>query len=242
MKLKILGLALLACAATSAFAVTNASGTAAGHFEHNGATNNAVITAHDGSETAHKLHFQRLKSNSHEPDTSAAAITCTTSTYQGKVEAKTVTSIQVFPTYTGCYTTGRPHNSVIVHDNKCSYTFSSQGAREHGTVSIDCDHGKSIEITHENCTIRVPSQTTAGTLTEGIDYTATSENGKKTLTADVTVNTITGHYESGICIFLGTNHKFRMEGSVTVSGYNWVSGTGTEHNLKHEGQIDITST
>lgn len=243
MKLKILGMALLALVATSAFAVTNASGTADGHFVHHGATNNAVITAHDGDYlgSKHKLEFRLLKSNSHEPEASGG-ITCTTSQYQGKVEAKTVTTIQLYPTYTGCYTTGDPHGSVVVDTNKCSYTFSSQGARPHGTVNIDCNHGKPIEITHENCLIRVPTQTTAATLTGGLSYTPTEENGKKTLTADVTVNTITGHYEGGICIFLGTNHKFLMEGSVTVSGYEYISGTATEHSLVHGAQVSITST
>lgn len=241
-KLKILGMALLACAATSAFAVTNASGEPNGHFTHDALTDNAVITAHDGSETAHKLEFTRLKANSHETDTSAAAITCTTSEYQGKVTTKTTTVIELFPTYTNCYTTGDPHGSVVVDTNKCSYTFSSQGARTHGTVNIDCNHGKPIEITHQNCTIKVPAQTTAATLTEGITYDTIVENGKHALTATVTVNTITGHYESGICIFLGTSHKFQMKGSVTVSGYEYISGIATEHNLKHGAQVNITST
>ena len=241
MKLKILGLAILACAATSAFAVTNASGTADGHFEHHGATNNAVITAHDGSQTEHKLEFTRLKANSHDIDTSAAAITCTTSEYQGQVATKTVTTIELFPKYSGCYTTGAAHGSVVVHTNKCSYTFSAQGAREHGTVNVDCNHGGAIEITHQNCTIKVPAQTTAATLTEGISYTEKDENGKKILTADVTVTTITGHYESGICIFLGTSQKFRMEGSVTVRGYEYKKGSATDQTLEEGAQISITS-
>ena len=239
MKLKILGAALLALAATSAFAVTNASGTVKGHFVHEGPQDSAWITAHEGATTPHALEFTRLANGSHA--TTGEAIHCKTSTYIGTVPAKTVDTIEMTPTYSECTTSGG--TGVTVDVNGCSYTFSSHGANTHGTVNIDCPT-KPIEITHPNCTIRIPGQTTAATLTEGITYDTVKETvgGKEVhaLTGTVTVNTITGHFEGGICIFLGTSHKFEMKGSVTIRGFDDLGGT---HASPNEGEpINITHT
>ncbi len=232
MKLKILGAALLSFAATSAFAVTHVSAATAGHFTHEGATDNAIITGHE-----HQLEFVRLAAGTYNT-TGEQPIICKTSQYTGKVEAKTVTSIQMFPRHTDCTTGG---SGVTIDQNHCAYTFSSQGAGKHGTVAIDCPTGVAIEITTPGCVTRVPTQTTASTLTEGVSYKTVVE-GKHALTAEVTVNTITVHFESGICIFLGTAHKFELKGSVTVKGYDYVSGSATGHTLVEGAQIPITST
>lgn len=216
MKLKILGMALLALAATSAFAVTNASGTVAGHFTHEGPTNNARIVAHEAATTPHQLTFFHLKPGTHETD--GNPIHCEKSTYEGTVTTKTVTTITMTPTYTNCTTNDEDGTKVTVDVNGCSYTFSSHGPNTHGTVTIDCPVGKQIEITHPLCTITIPAQTHATTLTGGITYDTVVENNKHALTATVTVNTITGHYHAGLCVFLGTAQKFQMVGSVTVTG------------------------
>lgn len=236
MKFKILGMALLAFAATSAFAVTNAMGTANGHFVHHNPNGESVwITGHESATTTHELTFYHLKPGTHEKD--ADPIHCETSTYVGTVPATTVTSIVLTPTYTNCTTeSGTKLVAPGVHVNGCSYTFSSQGTRKHGTVNIDCPT-KPIEITHPNCTIKIPGQTTAATLTEGISYKNEADG---TITATVTVNTITGHYEAGLCVFLGTAQKFKMEGSVTIKGYEDLGGT---HADPDEGEpVSITST
>lgn len=237
MKIKILGMALLALAATSAFAATNASGVADGHFYHHAVGEKAAITAHDGSTTAHKLEFTRLTPGTH--NTTGESITCKTSEYTGHVTTRKVTVIQLFPTYTDCKTANGVYGEVTVDPEHCSYTFFSQGARKHGTVIVDCPAGQSIKIKHPNCEITVPAQTTAETLTEGISYTNLADG---TITAHVTVNTITGHHHAGACIFLGTSHKFEMKGSVTVEGFEYKEGEGTTHTLVHGAAAKITST
>lgn len=227
MKLKILGLGLLALMATSAFAVMNASATVSGHFTHEGPGNSAQIKGEEAKGTSHQLKFYHLKTNSHETDTSKP-IECEKATYEGTTATKTTNVIQMFPTYTKCNTEGDPTDSVKVTPEGCSYTFFSHGANTHGTVAIDCMPGKAIKIHHQNCEITVPAQTTEATLTEGITYDTIEETveGSKVhaLTATVTVNTITGHYHSGLCVFLGTNQKFEMRGSVTVRGFDPTTG------------------
>lgn len=240
-KLKILGMGLLALMATSAFAAMNASAVVPlkSHFTHEGPTENAIITAHEAKGTSHRLKFYHLK-NGHETD--GKPIECEKATYEGTVTKKTVQQIQLFPTYTNCATEGDPTGSVTVTPNGCSYTFFSGGNNTHGTVEVDCPTGKTIVIKHQNCEITVPAQTTAGTLTEGVTYDTVTEevSGKfiHSLTATVTVNTITGHYHGGICIFLGTAQKFEMRGSVTVKGYEDLGGTPAVEGA----QIGITHT
>lgn len=240
MKFKILGMAILALAATSALAVTNASGTANGHFYHHAVGEKAAITANDGEGTAHELRFTRLSAGTH--NTTGSPITCKNSEYTGEVSTRTNSVIQVYPAYREC-TTVENGTAVTVTTNGCSYTFSAQGNRKHGTVNIDCPGSLGIEIHHPNCTSTVPAQTaSASTLTEGISYTNVKEGGVDTVTAHVTVNTIQGHFEGGICVFLGTNHKFEMKGSVTVRGFEYVKGEAKNHTLVHGAAAGITST
>jgi len=237
-KLKVLGLGLLAVMATSAFSVMNAGAVVGGHFIHKGAGGKAVITGHEAKGTSHQLKFYHLKTNSHETDPEALPIECETAKYEGTVTTETVTSIQMYPTYTKCNTEGGVPGSVTVTPNGCSYTFFSQGANKHGTAQVDCAAGKAIVINHPNCEITIPAQTT---MTEGLTYTATVE-GQNSITADVTVNTITGQYHGGICIFLGTTQKFEMKGSVTVKGYEHLGGKASEHNIVEGAQVSISQT
>jgi|SRR6187549_1410371 len=239
MKLKILGIALLALAATSTFAATNASATAAGHFIHHGPTNNAIITAHESAGTPHILKFFRLNVGTLETS-GVEAIQCKTSQYTGTVSAKTVTSVQLYPKYTEC-TTG-DGTILTVHPNGCSYTFSSQGTRKHATFQIDCEAGKAIEITHPSCTTKVPAQTIGSPLIDGVSYHNVLENDIPSLTATVTVKAITVHLESGPCIFFGTNQNYEMIGAVKVTGFEDLGGSAKEHTLLEGKQIAITST
>jgi len=228
-KLKALGLGLLAVLATSAFAGINASATVGGHFVHHGPQNSAVITAHEAKGSLHQLKFYHLKANSHETDPDALPIECEKATYEGTASAKSVTEITLTPTYTNCNTEGGVAGSVTVTPNGCGYKFLSQGLNKHGTVEVECPAGKAIVIKHPNCEITVPAQKAPETLTEGVVYHNVVEpNGKSALTATVTLKTITGHYHGGICIFLGTSQKFEMIGSVTVKGYEDLGGANPE--------------
>lgn len=207
-KLKALGLGLLAAMAMGSFAVVNASATVSGHF-----TSDIEHTILVGTENLHTSHFLEF-----ENEGGSTPIVCTEASYSGTIGPKTVQSVQVFPTYSKCETKGAGNpGSVVVHMNGCSYTFGSNSTG-HGTATVDCPVGQTIVITHPNCTIRIPGQAPSATrLTGGLTYTTTLET-KHALTVDVTVSKITGHYEGGICIFLGTSQNFRMNGSVTVRG------------------------
>lgn len=233
MKLKILGLALLAVAATSALAVTNASGEPSGDFYHHASGTSAKIIAHEGALVpGHQLKFYGLEDGTHKTNGNKP-IECDTAEYNGTVSTRSNTVIHLAPKYTNCHTETAATGTVTVNPEGCTYTFYSQGVRKHGTVEVSCPSGQSIKIKHPSCEITVPAQTTASTLTEGISYTNITDNGVPAITAHVTVNTITGHYHAGICVFLGTPHKFQMIGTAIIKGFE---------DVQNGAQIGITST
>ena len=209
-KLKALGLGLLAVLAMSALAVTNASAIRSGHFsQDSGGT--ATIT---GTQTStHKVKFH----TDH-----GTPIECTSAHYHGKATTATTQEILVTPTYSDCHTEGSATN-IPVHTNECHFKFTSNSnasthsPTEDATTGLVCPPGVSgVIVTHPNCTMRMPPQTV-----KGVTYTTITVNNKHAITLNVTVNTaITAHYEGGICIFLGTTHQGSMTGSAIVEGFD----------------------
>ena len=211
MKLKILGLGLLAVMATSAFAVMNAGATTGGHF-----VSSVSHTIIKGTETpVIGVHVQEF---AEEGSTSAeAGIYCTESSYEGTANAATVTELTITPNWDKCHTTTKTENFTVT-ENGCDFNFTvrPEGHTKHNTVHLLCPVGKAIEIHHPNCTITVPAQTV-----EGVVYTRQPASGNPDwITLDSTVKGIESQYHGGICIFLGTSHKSVMVGSVTVEGFN----------------------
>jgi hypothetical protein len=204
LKLKVLCTGLLAVMATSAFAV-NAGATIGGHFTNDAPNGHATIIATETTGTLHTLHFLKEGGSAEE------SITCHNAIYTGTINALTVQSMTVTPLWADC-TTGSQGTAFDIDENGCTLTFTSgKTGQTHHTVGYQCPAGKAIEITHPNCTIRVPPQTVSG-----ITYTTTIEATKHALTMDVTAKGMTSHYEAGICIFLGTSQKMELKGSVTI--------------------------
>jgi hypothetical protein len=216
LKLKILGLGLLAAIGTSAFAVVNASALSTGHFTSHlpaGHDQHLIIKGTESRKAGqgnHALEFNEINTNTET--TGGTGIICTHVDYHGTLEgaaATTTTSVKVRPNYTECSTKGSSEHNVIVDvPAGCGTNVFDFTPGGNGTVHVNC----AITITHPACRIVIPTQTLSG-----ITYTPVVE-GKSALTLDVAVHNITGHYESGFCVFVGTNHLFEMTGTVTVWG------------------------
>ena len=211
-KLKALGLGILAAMAVSAVAVMNASAEsqAKGHF-----TCEVVHCIVTGEETP-PTHHTILTVSGFEK-----GITCEKNHYHGTfpLNVSTVTSLSVTPTFIECHTEGSANKTeVTVHMNECNYVFTqpnkNAAATEH-TVALVCPAGKSIVITHPECEMTIPSTPHL----KGIGYTTIGLAGKThaiTLTSNVTGFNVQFH--KGFCVLLGTNHTGTLSGSVTVKG------------------------
>jgi hypothetical protein len=222
LKLKAVGLGLLAMMVTGAFAVMNATAETGGHF-----VSEKAHTVLKGSEAApnHQIKFAV---------DGGTPIECTQVTYSGTTEATTVTAVTIKPHYTHCKTEGgtsTPEEEVEVTMNGCDYVFTiGKKAASHNTVDVVCG-AQAIEIHHPNCTITVPGQTVTG-MTYGTD---TTPGGKHAITATATISNIVAQYHGGICIFLGTTHSATMTGSATLSG---TTATGEEVGITATGSQD----
>lgn len=210
-KFKTVGLAVAVAMVSSALTTSGASATFNGHF-----TSDVEHTTIIGSEKVSTGHFLQFRSSA-----GSTPIICFEGFYEGTINAPTKTTqfAQVSPSYTQCRTDGGVAGSVVIHPNGCTYTLLSRTPPATATVAVDCPTGKVIEITHPNCVIKVPAQFgTASILTGGVTFEKIEENGKPALTLYVGVNQVTTHYESGICVFLGTKQSFELTGSMTVIG------------------------
>jgi hypothetical protein len=214
MKLKVLGLGLLAVMATSAFAVMNATAETGGHFVNDAPNGHATIVGVESGE--HRLHLS---------GPTEGIVGCEIATYHGTTTNATETQLDITPTYKNCGTTPNTDESVKVTTNGCKYRFTVGNGGTFGTADlVGCT--TPLEIHHPNCTITVAPQNNLSS----VHYTRVTESGKHAITLDVNVEFAT-QYHGGICIFLGTNQKGRLSGSVTVSGRD------TENNA-----VNITAT
>lgn len=228
-KLKALGALLSAALMVGAIAVVSASAEEepGGHF-----VSSVSHTLLRG--TSHAVNPLELK----DP---AGNVFCPTQNYHGTVNAPTVESVTVTPTYgTDCIITGTT-NTVHVDMNGCQYTFTvRKTSTKDSTVHLVCPAGQSVTLTvtleHTNtvaCIIHLPPQTPKG----GVVYTNVlgGPSNLHTVTIHATASEITSTRTPqffGGCQFLA-EHGTTGE----LSGTAYIEGTDTNN-----VQVPITAT
>jgi hypothetical protein len=137
--LKAAGLALVALLAMSALAST-----ASAQFESEAESTNLTRSSNAMQKYA--------------PSTGATAIECTTITFTGTQFGKANTTVTIAPIYENCETfLGAP---TAVTTNGCKYVFHLAQGSTTGTVDIECEAGKAIEIEVGNiCKYTIGTQT-----------------------------------------------------------------------------------
>lgn len=207
LKLKALGLSLLAATAFGAVAVMSASATEGGHFVTTGNTH-TTIEAHVDAKTPLHLKIHGLNGE----------VGCATQTHHGTNTTETFTSVTITPTYAGCTTTGT-ETSVPVDVNGCTYTFTvAAGTTDttEQTAHLLCPAGQSIKVTHPNCTVTVHPQTVNG----GITYT-TETNVLNIHDIKMHVNVQFSLTKHGLCQFVSpTTGTGTLVGTPTVTAKN----------------------
>lgn len=207
MKLKALGLAVLAALAVSAVAVMNASATAGGHF----------ISDAEGGQTT--IHGEDSATDQTQ-FTGTSTIECDTATYHGNTDEATETEIDITPTYSECSSSVGGGAEVTM--NGCTYKFTvrSEPDKNHNTVHLECPsatQGPEIHVSN-GCTITIePNQTPSG----GIVYKTGETEGKHDITAEVTASNIAAIYHGGL-LKCGTGNgntlTSTMHGTATMWG------------------------
>jgi hypothetical protein len=218
-KLKLLGMGVLAVMAVGAFSVVNASAVtpANSHFTSEATEHHLIVKGSETFPGSHNLSFQRTVGGvaSGEP------IKCTHASYHGTLSglsATTTQSVGVTPVYKECSTGGvAPHTATVHVPAACGTEAFQFTSGSPGTIHVKC----AITITHPNACNRIviPAQTVSGAT-----YGTVVESNKHAFTVTIDAQNITGHFEEGPCIFLGTNQTFHMKGSVTVWAENTVGG------------------
>jgi|GEM_PF-640570 len=219
-----LALALVACLVAAPGAATAETG---GHF-----TSETAHTTWEGTEVKASGHTTKFLPES------GNSLECGKVTYSGTTTTTTVTEVALTPSYSGCKTSSGAEGEVTYDGNGCSYIFKiGKKATTDNTTQLSCPGTSKIEITHPNCTVKLPPQT----FSQGVAYTKITENGKPALTFDLTAQ-LAVQYEGGICIFLGTSHIFNLTGSMVVKGKTTAgTATGIEATGWDEGQFRFES-
>lgn len=228
LKLKALGLGLLAIVAAGAVAVMNASAESqpTGHFTSE--VSHTVLDVNEGPGTSHQLE---LGIEGFTP------IVCDEASYVSTINAATVEHISVAPTYKKCHTTESATETVVTV-NGCTYTFTrpnKKSATTENTADLVCPTGQKLVIDHEGCEITIAPQTiqVSAAANRGIGYTTTVENGVHAITLTA-VARFTIELHTGICQLIGTNKIATLSGSATISGtdteghFVGITATGSE--------------
>jgi hypothetical protein len=213
LKLKALGLGLVAALAMSAFAVVNATATTGGHFTAE--NSHTILSGLDDATTPPKFHaFDQT-------------VTCKHATYSATT-GETATSITATAVYGECSTSVGP---AVVNMNGCDYLFTvrTNPATNHNTTHLVCPGGgPTIRVNSpfsgHDCIIEVtPNQTPSGGVTYETGGTAGSGH-------DIVVNaTVTGIHSvittaGGNFFACGTtdttDNEGELTGKATVTGKN----------------------
>jgi Flp pilus assembly protein TadG len=147
-KLKALGLAFLAIAATSSLAAPAAT---AGALDVG--VQPAVLTGQNEISGVKQTQTLTIPSTSG----SQFNVKCTTASFEGTVQGLTVLEAFLTPKTSGCTAFGL---SSTIHWNGCKFKFKWQGTPANtATVGVvNCTTGKHIQITTPLCNITLPQQ------------------------------------------------------------------------------------
>jgi hypothetical protein len=214
-RLKIMSLTVLVAMVAWGVNAMDASSNGGGHVVTE--LSRTIVGSEGGS---HKVH---LTNHGLEGE-----IGCAEVSYTSTLEAATATSVLITPAYTGCTTTGSG-TAVFVDMNECKYRFTvAEGTTDstEQTAHLECPAGKSIKVTHPNCTITIHPQT----INTGLTYTRVTNatTGVDEITVDVNVQFTTTRH--GLCQAIApTNGTGTLKGSVTAQAVlgNQLSLTAT---------------
>lgn len=223
-KLKALGLGLIAALAMSAFAVMSASATTGGHF----ISEQAHTLLKGSDEAANPTKFIAF----------GQTVTCKKAVYHGTTTNATETEQTITPTYSECtHSLGTAH----VNMNGCDYLFTVRANPDvnDNTVHLVCTgaQGPTIQVTGPfgNCKIEVtPNQTPAG----GVAFKTGGSGSTHDIVADATTSGIHAVITEGGGNFFVCGTTSTTTSTATLDGNATLQGFATDGTT----QVGITAT
>jgi hypothetical protein len=225
---RILGMALMAVLAMSAFAATTASA-----VEFHAETAPTTITGNQ--QTAHVFTIEN-----------GLTTTCPVAEFHGSVSTKTATEITATAVYKGETTSGgtvHPCRAFLglaatINMNGCAYVFhatAGSGDNYTGTADVECPAGKVITITAGTCEVTVGDETTGGKVINQnlgtVNFVNNTAAGDVSVNPDITSSITYDKVKDGFgCPLSGTGEK--SDGSYT--GTTTVVGENPENGAPHD--------
>jgi hypothetical protein len=189
---KVLGLAMVAALALTAFGASAAS-------------------AAEFHSSVAPVKVTGSQSTTHVFTTDPGTVTCTTATFAGEQSTKTAASITITPTYSNCTLKTIFGNIAVTVDFKtagCDYHFNASGHTE-----IKCTTGnKSVVVSGPGCTVTVPAQT----LSKAVSYS--NNAGKTDIIVDASATGISYSYTGFTCGSGSGTTNGTYDGNTTMVG------------------------
>jgi hypothetical protein len=213
-KLKALGLGLLAAFVVGGTSVVSAPADSGGVM-HSDVEWTHLKGAQEGSWEANVLHDFSWEET----------YTCEVAKFTASISGKTATEVTVAPELEGC----EDQNwwPLNLNMNGCTFvvTFTDQSAAKHHTAHMECPAGKEAVNTLDppivgECLTSFPPQTPT---TGGVTYKTIEVSGKHAITAEVAVEGITStRTDVGFGCSEGSGHDNEMDltATIKVEGFN----------------------
>jgi hypothetical protein len=189
--LKALGLAVLAVCAMGAFSAASAS---AAEF-HSSTEHTILVGAELGMDVT---------------DVQGGEISCSNVNYEGTTSARTTSTVNVSPSYSGCIMFGLFGGTV--YTNGCQYTIHTVPSN---TFDIVCPSGKAIEFLGAGCKVTFGPQTGLTSVT----FTTVGKSPKRHIVAKLSLTGLiyTQHNNGGFCVS-GSYTDGKYTGEATMIG------------------------
>lgn len=221
LKLKALGLGLIATLAIGGFLAMNAPAETGGHFT---------------SENAHtELKGEQATTLTFIEPAVGVELSCKNAAFFGTVSTTTVTEFTLIPVYSEC--SSPFFGGAIITMHECDYIFTiGKKSTVDNTFHLTCPNGKQVEIDQTSpfgtCVITLKPQTPIG---GGIAYTTGGSGKTHELLLDVTWSSVHVERHGGFCGTLKTTTSgTELKGTITFRGFNTageqvgITATGSE--------------
>jgi hypothetical protein len=212
LKIKALGLALLAMTALAAIAASSAQ---AGTFDVG--TPHGVLIGHSEPSQQHQFTLKRTNGET-------LSLKCATASFEGTTQGESITGATVTPTFEKCVLFGLATPILM---NGCKFRSEGGEPMTFLFAIVGCTAGKQMQIKNAACTLDIPEQT-------GLSHVVATNLPSNQVTVAGTVSNLTATQTGALCPD-GNNHHSSLTflSNTTVKAFRYL---GSQLVTKHGHQ------